>query len=88
MSNSTRLYSVQLSKALTVKRIDFESVGGGCSVRGPSDAKGVVANIVSVQVCHVQVHYMEELFSIVLVLFFHNYGLAAKTRHLHHFYVH
>lgn len=59
------LHSVQLSKALTVKRIDFESVGGGCSVRGPSDAEFVVANIVSVQVRHIQVHYRKELFSIV-----------------------
>lgn len=57
-------------------------------MRGPSDAEFVVANIVSVQVRHIQVHYRRELFSIVLVLFFHNFGLAVKTRHIHHVYVH
>lgn len=41
---------------LTIKRIDFESVRGGCSVRGPSEAEGVVANVVGVQVRHVQIH--------------------------------
>lgn len=45
-----------LTEALTVDRIDFESVGGGGSVRGPSDAEGVIANVVSAQVRHIQVH--------------------------------
>lgn len=41
---------------LTVKRIDFDSVGGSCSVRHPSNTESVVADVVGVQVCHVQVH--------------------------------
>ena len=55
-SNSKYLLS---DSTLTVKRIDFESVGGGCSVRGPADAEIVVANVVSGQVCHVQVHWRD-----------------------------
>lgn len=44
------------SKALTFQRIDFESIGGGGSVRGPSDAEGVMVHIVGGQVIHIQVH--------------------------------
>lgn len=45
-----------MSRALTVHRIDFEPVGGGRSVRGPSDTEGVMVNIVGGQASHVQVH--------------------------------
>lgn len=62
------LKSGELSRALTVKRIDFESVGGGCSVRGPSDAERVIADIVGGEVCHIQVHYREELFIHIIIV--------------------
>lgn len=45
-----------MTTTLTVNRMDSESVGGGCSVRGPSDAVGVIVNIVGVQVGHIQIH--------------------------------
>lgn len=51
-----RMRRLGKKKTLTVKRIDLQPVRGSRSVRSPTDAEGVVANVVGVKVRDVQVH--------------------------------
>lgn len=46
----------QPGTALTVEWIQFESVGSGSPVGGPSHAEGVITNVVGGKVSDVQVH--------------------------------